>query len=78
MSSLFSLHQKLPPVADENKYRDPQSDITQNVKVLGILTLKWDVSIKSLPQSSGNPTEEEMEKNVRVTGNGKHQENKAI
>lgn len=41
--------EKLPPVADGKKYRDPQPDHMQRVRDLGTLSSKRDVSIKSLP-----------------------------
>lgn len=31
---------KLPPASDENKFRDPQPDITQSAKDLGTLSPK--------------------------------------
>ena len=51
--------QKLYPAADGNKYRDPQADITNRVRVFWTLRPKGDVTIKSLPP--GNPEEEETE-----------------
>jgi hypothetical protein len=40
----------LPPATDQNKYRDPQSDMKQRVRDFGTFkNTKWNVSIKSLP-----------------------------
>jgi hypothetical protein len=53
--------QRLPPAEDGSKYRDSQADIMQRVRDLRIHSSKWDISIKSLPQSSGNSVEEEAD-----------------
>ena len=45
------LSKKLPPSADRNKYRDPQTDSTQRVRNLRTGSPKKDVSIKSLPRA---------------------------
>lgn len=44
--------EKLPPGADENKYRDPQPDNIQRMRHLETQNSKSDVSIKSLPSGS--------------------------
>lgn len=49
--------EKLPPIAGAKRYRDPQPD-----KELGPLSPKWDVYIKSFPQSSGNYMEDEVKR----------------
>ena len=49
----------LPLVADGNKYRNPQPDITHTERTH---RTKCDVSIKSLPSELREPTEEEAER----------------
>ena len=41
--------EKLPPVEDGNKYRDPHPDIMLKVSDFGILITERDVFIKSFP-----------------------------
>jgi hypothetical protein len=48
--------EKFPFTADENKYRDPQPDITQKLKNLRKLGPKYDVSSKSLLLESREPS----------------------
>lgn len=66
--------EKCPPAADGNKYRDPQPDNVQRVRDPGILSSKWNVSIRSLPsglrRGGGNP--------VSSRGDGGHQGNKVL
>lgn len=46
----------LPPATDQNKYRDPQSDMKQRVRDFGTFkNTKWNVSIKSLPSELRKP-----------------------
>lgn len=57
--------EKLPPTSNWNKYRDPLTDIMQRINVLGTLSHKRDVSVKSLPLGLGlNTVEEEAENSV--------------
>ena len=49
-------------MADGNRYRKPQPDSVQRVWDLRTRIPKLCISIKSLPQSSGNPTEEKVER----------------
>lgn len=66
------------PTADKNKYRDLQLYIINilqiKVRDLKTLILVWDVSLKSLPQWSGNPVEE----SARATGDRGHQNYKIL
>lgn len=64
------------PTDDRNKYRDLQLYIIYilqiKVRDLETLIIAWDVSLKSLPQWSENPVEEE-EESARATGDRGHQ-----
>jgi hypothetical protein len=74
--------EKLPSVADGNKYRDPQSDIIhrhreretqrqtqrQRDRDLGTHSSKWDVSIKSLPSELREPQGRGGRESVRARG----------
>lgn len=63
-------------IKDENKYRDPQPHIMQ--RDLGTVSLKWDVSMKSLPSELRKSHRRGGWKNVRARGDGGHQENKSL
>ena len=62
--------EKFPAAADGNKYGDPQPDIVQPVGDLGILSPKWDVSIKSLPlglrKPCGNKTKQNKKQGPQI------------
>jgi hypothetical protein len=45
---LLSHHQRLPPAAGRNKYRDPHLSAIQGARDLETLSPKWDLSIKPL------------------------------
>lgn len=49
---------KLPPIADGDKYRNPQSESTHRKGDLATLNSNWDVSIKSTPSGLREPAEE--------------------
>jgi hypothetical protein len=55
------------------KQRDPQPDITQRVRDLGILSPKWDVSIKSLSSGLRELCGKGSKENVRASQDGEHQ-----
>jgi hypothetical protein len=44
-----------PPSSDGNKHRDPQRGTVHRVRVVGTLSLKCSVSIKSLPSGFREP-----------------------
>lgn len=44
-----ALIREIPPEANGNKYKDPQSDIIQSVRGLRTQSSKWIVFIKSFP-----------------------------
>lgn len=71
-----AIFEKLPPVADWKKYRDPQPHNTESER-LGTLNSKRDVLIKSSPWSSGNFRGRGGGKNVRARHRG-HQAIKAF
>lgn len=52
--------QKLLPVADGNKERDPQLNNVQ--RDFGTFIPKWDVSKSAPPRGSGNSVEEKVER----------------
>lgn len=60
--------------------RNPQSDIMGRVRELGTLSPKWEISVKSYPYGSENPSGEETERLLEpgVGGDGGHQGNKAF
>ena len=54
--------EKLPPVPDENKCRDPRPDFVQR-ETLETLIPKWHISLSNASsQSLGNSMEEETER----------------
>jgi hypothetical protein len=61
---------------------NPQSDITQRERErererdLGALSLKWDVSIKSLHSELREPCRRGGRTSLRARGDGEHKENK--
>lgn len=66
--------QKLPPAADGNINRDPQSYNMKRVRKLGTFSPRKDVSVKLFPSLRGT-AEEEAE---IVRGDGGQQRNKAF
>lgn len=66
---LFNHHQKLPPVAAWNKYRDPQLDNT---------ALKGMSPSNPFLQGSENYVEEKTEESVIASRDGRHQGNNAF
>ena len=57
--------EKLPPVAEGNTYRDPWPGITQRVRDLGTLILKWHISIKYLPSKLREPLQKRKQKECK-------------
>lgn len=53
--------EKLPPVVDGNKCKDPQLDLVQRMRDLRAALNKRSISNPS-SQSSGNPVEEDTER----------------
>ncbi|KAL6085630.1 hypothetical protein STEG23_009731 [Scotinomys teguina] len=68
--------EKFPSVADGNKRRGPQLTNMQRVKDFGTLSLKGDVSIKSLSSVLRKAKERGSRKNVRTRDDGGDQGNK--
>ena len=66
---------RLSPVANGNKYRDPQPDITHWDPCSH--SSKWNVSIKSLSSEFREPHGRGGKKNVRLRVHWEHQEIKA-
>lgn len=54
--------EKLPPAAEENKYRDPQLDKTKKARDLEHSVLNGVLPSNPSPQGSGKPAEEKTER----------------
>lgn len=64
--ALVSSSEKLPPATLGTKYKDPEPDVMQRVRVLGTFIHKLDVFIKSLPSWLTEPCVREGRKAVRA------------
>jgi hypothetical protein len=73
-----SSSEKLPPAGDGNKYRDPQLDNEQRVRVRGKLSTKWDVTIISIPSGLREPCRRGDRKIVRAREDGGQQGNRTF
>jgi hypothetical protein len=70
--------EKLPPAADGNKCRDPQTDNVQRVRDLGTFRLKRDVSTIIPPFRAQGTLLKMRWEDLRVRGDGECKENKAF
>ncbi|KAL6040343.1 hypothetical protein STEG23_017243 [Scotinomys teguina] len=66
--------EKLPPVADGDKYRNRQPDNVQKVRDLGTLSPQMDVFIKIFPTGLRELCGRGSRKSVKVRGDGGQQE----
>lgn len=64
-----------PPAVNGNKYKDPQQTLCRE-RILGTLSLNWDVTINSFPLGIREHWKRGGRKDIRTRGHEGHQETK--